>query len=320
MSRTGQRNNDERELGFGSRNYNNSIRFIDKQGQINIKRKGLGGLANFDVYHWLISTSRTKLSLVILAGYIFINLLFATIYYSIGVEFFGGIDGQGALNEYMNLFFFSAQTITTLGYGHIYPIGNAASTVAAVESLLGLLSFAIATGILFGRFSRPEADLLYSENILIAPYKEMTALMFRIANKKQYELIESEVSVNMSMTNPETNRRDFFNLKLELNRINFFPLSWTLVHAIDDQSPVYGLTLKDLEQRDAEVIILFKAVNDTFSQTVHSRHSYKWYEIVSDAKFKPLKQDADKKGRISISVTDIHHYEKVTASQAQVVK
>lgn len=303
---------EEQELGFGTRNYTNTVRFINKKGAINVTRTGLSGMNNTDVYHWLITSSRAQLAGVIVAGYILINLLFAGIYYAIGPANFGGIELGSAWQEFVSLFFFSAQTITTLGYGHIYPISNSASVAAAVESLLGLLSFAIATGILFGRFSRPKADILYSKNLLISPYKDGTGLMFRITNKKQYELIEVEANVSMTMRNPLTNRREFYNLDLELSRVNFLAFSWTIVHPLNDNSPLFGLSLKELEDRDAEMIILIKAINDTFSQTVHSRYSYKWHDLVDNAKFKPLIPEAGKNGKLRISVTDIHHYDSVS--------
>lgn len=300
----------EQELGFGSKNYANSVRFI-KNGAINVHRTGLGGLNNLDIYHWLISATKTRLTLAICIWYILINLLFGAVYYLIGPEYFGGLDADTDLQKFINLFFFSAQTITTLGYGHIYPIGNTASTAASIESLMGLLSFAIATGIIFGRFSRPRADILYSRNILISPYQGVTGLMFRITNKKQYELIESEANVTMTMKNPSTNRREFFNLNLEISRINFLALSWTIVHPISEESPIYGLNIKELEERDAEIIILIKAINDTVSQTVYSRHSYKIHDFVENAKFKPLNPEASKSGKLRISVTDIHHFDPV---------
>ncbi len=305
--------NEELELGFGSKVYKTRVRFLNRDGSVNVKRTGLGGFNNVDVYNWLISASFTKLIGVIVGTYVLINFLFATIYYGVGAEHFGGLeyDTNSEFQKYMGLFFFSAQTITTLGYGHIYPIGNMASIAAAAESLLGLLSFAVATGVLYGRFSRPNAHILYSNNIIIAPYKGMQALMFRIANKKQYELIESEASVTLAITNPETNRRDFINLKLEISRINFMTLSWTIVHAIDENSPLYGLSLADMEERDVEIIVLMKAINDTYSQTVYSRCSYKTEDVVDNVKFKPLPQYVNKRGKLKISVADIHEYDPV---------
>jgi len=311
MALFNNKNKNKPELGFGAKNYSKSVRFINQDGSVNVKRRGLGWLKNTDIYHWLINVPLSKLIFVIIFGYAFVNFLFATIYYLIGVNSFGGIDSATGLDGYFSLFFFSAQTLTTLGYGHMYPISNAASTVAAFESLLGLMSFALATGILFGRFSRPKADLLYSKNILIAPYEEMTGLMFRITNKMQYELIECEAMISISYNDPETKKREFDQLKLEVNRISFLALSWTIVHPIDDNSPIKNWTAKDLLDRDAEFLILIKGINDTFSQTVYSRYSYKAEDVVEKAKFKRLQQDADKNGKIIISVNDIHIFDKV---------
>jgi inward rectifier potassium channel len=304
------KNKEELELGFGKKNYNSRVRFLDQKGRVNVHRAGMG-IRNLDVYHWLITTSKLSLILVILLAYVLVNVIFAWAYYVIGYHHFGGLDATGPGQQFMDLFFFSAQTITTLGYGHIYPVGNAASIAAAVESLLGLLTFAVATGILYGRFSKPRAHLLYSRNILISPYRGGKGIMFRIANRKRYELIESEASLTMTINNPETNRRDFFNLKLEISRINFLALSWTIVHPLDEESPLYGLTKKDLEERDVEFIILIKAINDTYSQTVYSRNSYKAEELVENARFKSLTPKANKQGRLELVVTDIHHYDLI---------
>ncbi|MCE3228443.1 MAG: ion transporter [Bacteroidetes bacterium] len=299
------------ELGFGNKNYNKNVRFINQDGRINVKRTGLGRLGNLDIYHWFITISLPKLILVIILGYTVMNFLFAGTYYLIGCENFGGLEMQTEMTKFMSLFFFSAQTLTTVGYGHVYPTGIAASSVSAIESLTGLLGFALATGILYGRFSRPKADLLYSKNALMAPYMGITGLMFRITNKMQYELIECEASVTISYNDPETKKREFDQLKLEISKINFLTLSWTIVHPIDDESPIKGWTLKDMEDRDMEMIILMKAINDTFSQTVYSRYSYKADEMIEKAKFKPLKQEATRNGRIVISVGDIHEYDAV---------
>ncbi len=302
---------EETELGFGTKNYNNRVRFINLDGRINVKRTGLAGLANIDIYHWLISTSLLNLIIVILLGYTAVNTLFAVVYYAIGAEFFGGVAYGSMLDNFLALFFFSAQTLTTVGYGHIHPIGNAASSAAAIESLLGLMGFALATGVIYGRFSRPKAHLLYSNNAIIAPYMDITALMFRVANYKQYELIETEAQIVLSINNPETKRRDFLQLPLERHKINFLTLSWTIVHPIDDKSPIYGLSVSDLLERDAEMIILIKGINDTQSQMVFSRYSYKAEEMLENVKFTPLKQDADKLGRVSINVNEIHTYHAV---------
>lgn len=300
------------ELGFGTKNYQNTVRFLNKDGSVNIKRKGLKGMDNIDLYHWLITTSWKNLFFMIILSYTVTNLIFASVYYMMGYEHFGGIIGYDGPSRFMDLFFFSAQTLTTVGYGHVYPHAINVSTVAAIESMMGLLGFAMATGVLYGRFSRPKAVLLYSDKALISPYEGITGLMFRVANTKQNELIEVEASVVLAYSDPATNKREFENLPLEISKINFLPLSWTIVHPIDEKSPIYNVTIEELQIRDAELIILIKAINDTYSQTVYSRMSYKAHEFEGDAKFVPIKQEVVGEGKISINLTDIHKYNKTT--------
>lgn len=298
---------EELELGFGSKNFRN-VRFLNRDGSVNVKRHGLRKLDNLDIYHWLITTSWSSLLLVIIVSYTLVNSLFASVYFLIGYNHFGGISSQSEFDKFMDLFFFSAQTLTTVGYGHIYPNNISVSTVSAIESMLGLLGFALATGIIYGRFSRPKTAILYSEKVLISPYKNIKGLMFRVANSKQNELIETEASVVLTFSNPETNKREFVALPLERNKINFLTFSWTIVHPIDEQSPLYNVGIDELIKWDAELIILLKAINDTYSQTVYSRMSYKAVDFVGDAKFVPIKQEVDKSGHLLINLQDIHQY------------
>lgn len=298
------------ELGFGKKNYQKTVRFLNKDGSVNIKRQGLKGMDNVDIYHWLITTSWKNLFFMIILSYTITNLIFASIYYAMGYQHFGGIIGYDGPSRFMDLFFFSAQTLTTVGYGHVYPHAINVSTVAAIESMMGLLGFAMATGVLYGRFSRPKAVLLYSDKVLISPYEGITGLMFRVANTKQNELIEVEASVVLSYNDPHTNKREFESLTLEINKINFLTLSWTIVHPIDEKSPIYKVDAEELMKRDAELIILIKAINDTYSQNVYSRMSYKAHEFEGDARFIPIKQEVNADGKISINLTDIHKYNK----------
>ncbi|MEO8761303.1 MAG: ion channel, partial [Bacteroidia bacterium] len=227
---------------------------------------------------------------MVLSGYFIANLLFASLYYWAGPEHFGNLMGVDEPHKFMELFFFSAQTLTTVGYGFIYPKSTIVSAIAAIESMTGLLSFALATGILYGKFSRPQTHIRYSKNCLVAPYEGITGLMFRIANTTQNELIETEVKVTLTMTDQKTGERLFLPIPLEIDKIGFMALSWTVVHPINEESPVYNFTKEDFIKADAEFIIMFNAVNDTYSQNVYSRSSYKGHEITMNAKFKPLQR------------------------------
>lgn len=302
----------ETELGFGSKNYNQSVRFLNSDGSVNIKRLSEGKHGGFDVYHWLITTSWQKFIIVVLVGYAIINTVFAALYFIIGADKFGGITSTCKLDDFLQLFFFSAQTLTTVGYGHVYPNSTLISTIAAIESMFGLLGFALATGILYGRFSRPKAYIEYSNEAVFSPYKDISAFMFRIANQKQNELIEIDCQLALGLNNKETQKREFHFLELERQKINFLPSSWTIVHPINDKSPLFDYTESDLKKSDAEFIILIRAINDTYSQTVYSRRSYKTNEIVWNAKFTPIKTSApDVNGRVSINLQEIHQYEKM---------
>ncbi|MES2567454.1 MAG: ion channel [Bacteroidota bacterium] len=299
------------ELGFGNKNYDESFRFLNPDGTVNITRKVSDKHIGFDVYHWLLSIKWIQFISLVFISYVVVNTLFALIYFSIGAEKFGGIGVGTGSEKFSQLFFFSAQTLTTVGYGHIFPNSVFTSSVSAIESMLGLMGFALVTGLLYGRFSKPKADIQYSNNAVIAPYLDHMGFMFRIANKKQNELIETECKLALAINNLETKKRDFHFLELERNQINFLPFTWTVVHPIDDKSPLAGLAERDFEERDAEFVILIKSITDTYFQTVYSRMSYKPNEIIWNVKFAPMKQSREKKGGISINIGDIHDYLKV---------
>ena len=165
----------------------------------------------------------------------------------------------------------------SVGYGSISPKSTAANVVATFEALAGVLGFAVATGLLFGRVSRPSARIGFSENMLVAPYQDGTSLQFRLVNRRSNSLMELEAKV-MLMTVELVDgklQRNYKLLRLERPQVLFLPLSWTVVHPIDEDSPVWGKTADDLAALQAEILILIKAYDDTFSQTVLARHSYR---------------------------------------------
>jgi inward rectifier potassium channel len=214
----------------------------------------------------------------------------------------------------MDAFFFSSQTLTTVGYGRIAPIGFGASSVAAIESLMGLLIFALATSLLYARFSRPIAHILYSDKAIIAPYLDVTAFMFRIVNERANQLIDLQVEVAISVLEKQANDkviRKYYGLKLERSRVNFFPTNWTIVHPITQESAMFGLSKEELLKRDAEFLILIRATEDTFNQTVHSRISYHAREMVFGAKFTSMVFDRDNDGMSNLDLTKLSDIEEV---------
>jgi inward rectifier potassium channel len=259
-------------------------------GSSNVRKKGLNYLEKLQFYHSLIKMSWTKFNLMVVGSYIVMNLFFAGLYELIGVENLAGVMGQTPVEKFEDAFFFSAQTLTTLGYGRINPTGNLASSIAAIESMVGLLGFALATGLLYGRFSRPRARLVYSHNAVVAPYQGINGWMFRFASKSHSELLDAEVSVILTMVVNEDGKeiRKFFPLELERNKITMLSMSWTIVHPIDEKSPMKDMTFSDLEKGDAEFLIFFKAFDDTFADTVHARTSYRYEQVVFGAKYSSI--------------------------------
>jgi inward rectifier potassium channel len=299
-----------KELGFGSSA--KGTRSVNRDGSFNVKRTGLSVFQNWHIYHSLIEMSWLKFALVALSFYTIINILFAGLYMMAGVEHLLGIIGKTTTEKFWEAFFFSAQTLTTVGYGRISPEGFATSMIAAIESMVGLMGFALITGILYGKFSRPTAKIIFSDKAIIAPYKNINAFEFRIVNERKNQLIEVEVQALLSYNKLIEGVRKgvFLDLPLEAKRVNFFPLTWTLVHPIDEASPFFEMNAIDLIEAEAEIIILIKAYDDSFSQHVYRRFSYIASEIVWGAKFNIIYK-AENDGMVNLMLDKFQEIERV---------
>jgi inward rectifier potassium channel len=307
----------EMNTGFGTSSENSSGRFYNRQtGGANVVKRGVNILNRYSWYHTMLAMPGGKFLLFLLLIYIGINFVFAGIYYLIGIDHLAGVQQGSSLKNFSEVFFFSAQTFTTVGYGRISPVGFLASAVSTFEAFLGLLSFALATGLFYGRFSRPRAFLKFSDNAVIAPYKDGTALMFRMAPYKNNLLSEAEVKVNLAMQ-VEENRKTmnrFYNLELEISKINALSLNWTIVHPINEKSPLYNFSYDDLVNSKMEVLIFVKAFDEVFSNTVVQRFSYIASEVVWGARFK-LMYHADKEhGTTVLDLNKINDFEKAEIS------
>lgn len=279
---------DTSNTGFGAQASTQGERLVNSDGTYNVTRSGLPFWSRINHFHDLITMKWWKFFSFVVVFYTTMNLLFACLYLYVGMDQIEGDRGLTDWEHFWDAFFFSSQTMTTVGYGRTSPIGFTANIVAAFECLVGLMSFAILTGVLYGRFSRPQARLTYSQNALIAPYKEGTALMYRIANLRPNQLIECEAQLMMSYIDSETNIRRFIQLPLEFNKVSALALSWTIVHPITADSPLRGLSTSDMEALDCEFVCLFKAFDETYAQTIHNRHSYPYNDIVWGAKFEMM--------------------------------
>lgn len=309
--------NEAPEYGFGTNSNESGQRILNKNGSANIVRLGEPVFNVVNVYHSLITMSWWKFNAVILLYYFILNLLFTLAYYLFTPDQLTGMLFTTPGERFQEIFFFSAQSLTTVGYGRINPTGTLASSLASLEALVGLMGFALATGLLYGRFSRATAKLLYCENLLIAPYAHPvksvdapTALLIRIANARRNQLIEVEAQVLFAY-NEEINgkiTRKFQQLTLEVNKISLLAMSWTITHPINPESPIYGLSPSDFESLDAEIFVSVKAIDDTYVQQVYDRTSYKWNEIIWNAKFEPVITRVPD-GRTAIDLTKLSAYQ-----------
>jgi inward rectifier potassium channel len=280
-----------KDLGLGARVAQQSrLRFLNRDGSFNVARRGLSFIRSQNAYHLLLTISWTNFFLLLILGYFLANALFALLYMLCGPGALRGAVGETFGERFLEAFVFSVQTLATIGYGGISPNGLAANLLVTVEALTGLLGFALATGLLFARFSRPAAKIMFSRHAVIAPYRDLTAFEFRIANVRSSELIDVRATVVLSrseLVNGAPVRR-FHPLTLERSGVMFFPLHWVVVHPIDPTSPLNGVTREALEASDAEFLILLTAIDETFSQTVHARTSYKHHEVIWGASFSDM--------------------------------
>jgi inward rectifier potassium channel len=307
------RNGDDinRDLGLGSRVAQQSRRrFLNPDGSFNVGRQGGSFFHSLNLYHTLLTLSWPRFFLLVCAGYAVTNFAFAVGYILCGPGALEGARASLPSDRFLEAFFFSVQTLVTIGYGRMSPNGMAANILVSFEGLVGLLGFALATGLLFARFSRPVADIIFSKKALIAPYRGMTAFEFRIVNGSSNELIQVEATVVLSKFEIVDGKsvRKFHPLSLERQQVMFMPLHWVIVHPIDERSPLAGMTEAELDASDAEFLVLLVAIDETFAQTVHARTSYKSEQILWRARFKDMFVGDDDSG-LNIDVRRLHDTE-----------
>ena len=301
-----------RDLGLSGRiAQSNQKRIMRPDGTLNVVRLGHGFWQSLNVYQHMITVTWPRFFLYVLAFYIAANAIFACLYIAAGP---GAIQGGEPDSHWHNAIFFSVQTIATIGYGQMTPKGTAANALVAFEALSGLMGFALITGILFARFSRPSAHILRSKVALIAPSQNTrTGLMFRVANGRESQLIDVKATVTYSwMDHPAEGRpiRRFRQLPLERDSVVLLPTQWVIVHPIDEASPFYNRTQQQILDADPEVFVSLSATEETFSQTVHTRFSYADTDIVCGGKFTDL-FGTTPDGVVSIDLAKLSDFDRV---------
>jgi inward rectifier potassium channel len=290
-------NRDEnRDLGFGSVVTQQSRRrLVNRDGSFNVVRDGLPFWSSLSLYHALLELSWPRFLLLAGAGYLLVNALFAGLFLLCGPGSLQSLGPFAVRDPFLRAFFFSVETFGTIGYGNIAPVGLAAHLT-------------LGTGLIFARFSRPSARLLFSRSAIIAPYRGMAAFQFRVVNQRRSQLLEVECQVMVSRVEHRNGKpyRNFHSLSLERTKVSFFPAAWTIVHPIDEASPLRGATRDSLLAEDAEFIVLLTGYDEAFAAVVHTRTSYKPQEIVWGARFTDVFNHGDPRGVMSIDVGRLH--------------
>jgi len=285
-------------------------RAIEHDGSFNVRRYGKR-FEGLHAYQYLVACSWRRFLVLTALFLLGINLLFAVVYWVMGIQHLQGVPDASPLDQFYYAFFFSVQTFSSVGYGAIAPRDIPAGIVSSIEALSGLLVFALATGLLFARFSRPSAHFLFSRSAVVAPYQDRTALMFRLVNQRGNLVIDLSADAIFAWVEEVNGKkmRRFAQLVLERPSIFFFPLPWTIVHPIDENSPLWGLDCEELEKRKAEVMILVRGFDDTFAQSIHVRNSYRFDEIEFGRRYATIFH-VDEQGTVMVNVDRIDDTEE----------
>lgn len=301
------------DLGFGSVvSAHERGRLLHRDGSFNVRRSGRGIRGLLNAYHVLLSTTWPRFVLLVVVAFTLTNLLFAAGFAALGDGALRGPPAGEFGGRFLRGFFFSVHTVSGVGYGHVTAVGLGANLLATLGSIAGLFLLALVTGLSFARFARPTAQIAFSEKALLAPYGDGLSLQFRIVNLRRSELLDVRARVLLACrTRPDAPDRRFVELPLERTHVAFFPLSWTIVHPIDAESPLAGRTLDDLSRCDTEVLVLLTGTDETFAATVHARSSYRPSDMLGNARFKRMFDLPDDGSPIHLDVSRLNDVEAV---------
>lgn len=308
------RRNSIDNTGFDNKTGNTSGRLINPDGSSNVIKKGIPFLHRYSAYHTFLIMPFWAFALFALGAFIVANFFFAGYYFMLGPEALGLDATMSPTQIFLEDYFFSVQTLTTVGYGHHYPHTLHANVISAFETLFGWMAFAVLTGLLYGRFSRPKSYLLFSKIALVSPFKEGKALMFRLAPYKNTLLTEAEVKLNLSIQEEHHGKvvNRFYPMETEIGKINTLALNWTIVHPINEESPLYNLDADALEKGKAEILIFLRAFDEHFSNTVQQRYSYMYHDVIFGGKFDQMFHKSENQLGTVLELDKINHYHKVS--------
>lgn len=303
------------DLGFGSVVAAQDSRLLNRDGSFNVEKKGLGFWASVSPYQAVLTMTWPRFLLLLSCSYLVINLLFAAAFLACGPGALEGDHGfgEGFVGRAGQAFFFSVQTLATIGYGRITPIGWWANLLVTFESMVGIFILTLGTGLFFARFSQPSAKLLFSRQAIVAPYAGGQAFELRVVNMRHSQMIEVAAKIILARFEDDAGirKRRFFELSLERPQVTFFPLSWTLVHPIDEASPLWGWQPGQLAAAGAEFLVLLSGIDEISGQPVHARASYRAEDLVWGARFANIFLAEGEAAKVRIDAGRLHEVEKL---------
>lgn len=289
------------DTGFGEKTSDMGGRMVNKDGSFNIKRIGISVRDRASGYQSMLTMPRWRFLSIIFIFYFLINCFFTALYWLAGPSGLQGVEKVRFWGRIKELFFFSTQTFTTVGYGRVNPVGEITNWIAAIESLIGFLSFAIAAGLLYGRFSRPKSFIRFSDSLVYAKYREGHALMFRlVCYKDDHLLTNAEVRLNARIVTKNKSYQ-FFNLNLERSHVDSLVLNWTVVHPIDEHSPFFGLSQKEIVNLQPEISAYLTGFDEVYSSVVVARVSYAIKDFKFGFKFLPMYFSRNQRTELDLS-------------------
>jgi inward rectifier potassium channel len=280
-----------------------------RAGQVEFVKVNTEGWEWREVYRWLLALRWPQFAAFVAVVYVGLNLFFAALY-SLGQNSIAGISTS---HWFLDCFFFSVQTLATVGYGHMYPQTLYGHAISTIEIMTGIFLLAVMTGLIFVRFSRPIARVVFSKSVVIAPLNGRPTLMVRIGNQRQHSMVEAEFRIMFNCDQRLVEGGDFryfYNLKLQFDRLAIFPAALTLRHVIDEKSPLYGATPESLEAVRALLMVSVVGIDPVIPAAVQTQQDYTWRDIRFGERFVEIYTDHGE-GRLTVDYGRIHDTERV---------
>jgi inward rectifier potassium channel len=304
---------DREDLGFGSVVAQQVRgRFINRDGTGSGKKMGMGTQRAEKLYLAALSVGWSRFLAWSLASIMLLNGCFTLAYLALGSGAIGGQDAAAIGDPFLSAFSFSMAAFTTSSTGSMYAIGATANWLRIIESLIGPLALVLVAGLMIARLIRPRMKIRFSESAVVAPYEGGRGVMFRMVGMQQGALSDVRVRMNLALFEMQNGQRvrEFYQLELEREAVEFFTLHWTIVHPITATSPLHGFTPEMLREAEAELLISVNAHEETFSTRVTARTSYLYDEVRWDAKFASIFVSAQE-GQIAIDVERLDRLDRL---------